>query len=102
VVGHYERRGASVLLLLAQEADDPQVRAITDGGKQLHRRWVEEVFADHRPDDALVDLLVVATDLYTWKVLRLDRGLSRAQTEARMRALVRAVLASAHGRADRR
>jgi AcrR family transcriptional regulator len=94
VVDHYESRGASVLLLLAQEAEDPQVRAITDRGRQLHRRWVEDVFAGQRPGDALVDLLAVATDVYTWKLLRLDRGLSRAQTEDRIKTLVRAVLAT--------
>ena len=42
--------------------------------------------------DALVDLLVVATDVYTWKLLRRDQGASRAVTEQRMEQLVRAVL----------
>jgi AcrR family transcriptional regulator len=93
VVDHYEARGPSTLLLLAQEAEDPQVRAVTDNGRRLHRQWVDEVFAPFRPSTDVVDLLVVATDLYTWKLLRLDRGLSRAQTEDRMRNLVRALLA---------
>ena len=42
----------------------------------------------------LVDLLVVATDVYTWKLLRRDRRLSVARTRERMEALVRAVLAA--------
>ena len=42
--------------------------------------------------EALLDLLVVATDVYTWKLLRRDRGLSRDRTEQRMRALVDALL----------
>jgi predicted acylesterase/phospholipase RssA len=46
-------------------------------------------------DDVALDLLVVATDVYTWKLLRLDRGHSRAATERLMRTLVEAVLASA-------
>jgi hypothetical protein len=43
--------------------------------------------------DEAIDLLVVATDVYTWKLLRHDRGLSRSATQERMRALVDAVLA---------
>lgn len=94
VVEHYEDRGRSVLLLLAQETDDPVVAPITAEGKRLHRAWVEDVFAPFGPDEALLDLLVVATDVYSWKLLRLDRGLSRATTRARMLALVEALLAT--------
>ena len=95
IVDHYEHRGQTALLMLAQETADPQVAAITERGRRLHRSWVEEVFAPyigrHR---IIVDLLVVATDVYTWKLLRRDRGLTRAQTERRMKALVDAVLAT--------
>ena len=41
----------------------------------------------------MVDLLVVATDVYTWKLLRRDRRLSVRRTCERMESLVRAVLA---------
>jgi hypothetical protein len=34
----------------------------------------------------------VATDVYTWKLLRRDAGLSRARTEARMLTLIRSVV----------
>ena len=96
LVDHYEARGDMALLLLAQELDDRQVRAITDRGKRLHRAWVEEVFAPYVGDDErLVDLLVVVTDVYAWKLLRRDRGLSRARTEEGMTTLVRAVLETA-------
>jgi AcrR family transcriptional regulator len=94
VVDHYEARGSAVLLLLAQEAEDPLVRSITDDGRRIHRQWVEEVFAPFRPTAELADLLAVATDVYTWKLLRLDRGLSRAETEGRVKMLVRALLAT--------
>jgi hypothetical protein len=36
--------------------------------------------------------LVVATDVYTWKLLRRDRRLGRQRTEERIRRLVDAVL----------
>jgi AcrR family transcriptional regulator len=97
LVDHYEARGDGVLVLLAQERTEPLARRITDQGRRLHRRWVEEVFApflrDHHDAEGLVDLLVVATDVYAWKLLRRDRGLSRNSTEARLRHLVGALLA---------
>lgn len=99
IVEHYELRGDGVLVLLAQEQTEDFVRRITDHGKALHRTWVEEVFAPFldRPDaEDLTDLLVVATDVYTWKLLRRDRGLSRGSTEDRIKQLVSAVLATTH------
>lgn len=97
VVDHYELRGPAALLMLAQETVDDDLARMAREGKQLHRAWVQEVFGPLLPpdDDSWVDLLVVATDVYTWKLLRLDRELSRSRTESRMRALVEAVLAAA-------
>jgi AcrR family transcriptional regulator len=97
LVDHYERTGPMTLLLLGQETWEPIAAEVTVGGKALHRDWVERVFAHAlarvtAPRDETVDLLVVATDLYAYKLLRLDRGLSRDQTLQRMRRLVSAVL----------
>lgn len=96
VVAHYERRGDGVVLLLAQETTDPQVRRITDSGRRLHREWVGTVFAPYLPEapaarESLLDLLAVATDVYTWKQLRRDLGLDRAATTQRIRQLVSAL-----------
>jgi AcrR family transcriptional regulator len=100
LVDHYEKRGEFALLMLAQESAFDHVRRMSQAGKQTHRTWVIEVFGPHLPRDAgrrdeLVDLLVVATDVYTWKLLRRDRGYSRAQTEQRMNTLVSVLLAAA-------
>jgi AcrR family transcriptional regulator len=97
VLRHYEQRGDGVLLMLAQEHVDPATRAVTDIGRAFHRSWVEEVFDPLLPEPAterevMVDLLAVATDVYTWKLLRRDRGLSPAATEHRVGALVRTLL----------
>jgi AcrR family transcriptional regulator len=98
VVAHYEKRGDYVLRLLGQE-HDPRIAAVVTPGKHLHRRWVEDSFGPQlqtRPPadrEALVDLLVVATDLYTWKLLRRDRSLDPQTVQARMRWLVTAILA---------
>jgi len=96
IVDHYEQRGDWVIVLLGQEASDARIGAVTAIGKRVHREWVERCFAGELGDDdgTLADLLVVATDVYTWKLLRRDRGLALAATEQRMRHLVDAILAS--------
>ena len=98
VVDHYELRGDGVLLLLAQEGSEAFARRITTHGRGVHRRWVTDSFGPLLPPgrrrEEVVDLLVVATDVYTWKLLRRDRHLSVARTRERMEALVRAVLAA--------
>jgi AcrR family transcriptional regulator len=95
IVDHYESRGDWVIALLGQELWDARIRRITELGRQTHRAWVETVFAPKpgREKDQH-DLLVVATDVYTWKLLRRDRGLGRDDTERSMLRLVNAVLAS--------
>lgn len=97
LLDHYEARGDGVLVLLAQEQTEELARQVTDRGKAMHRAWVQEVFAPFldQPDaEELTDLLVVATDVYAWKLLRRDRGLSRGSTEARLTRLVRSLLAT--------
>ncbi|WP_326555158.1 TetR/AcrR family transcriptional regulator [Micromonospora sp. NBC_01813] len=100
IFDHYELRGDSSLMLLAQEFTEPWARRVTDNGRKVHREWVKEVFApqlDQRAAaraEVLTDLLVVATDVYTWKLLRRDRGLSRRLAEQRVRQLVDGVLAA--------
>ena len=102
IVAHYEHRGDQVLLMLAQEGSEPLMARICGEGRELHRGWVEEVFAPYLPTDGraragAVDLLVVATDVYTWKLLRRDRGLSRAETEDRMTTLLHALVRTTDG-----
>src|SRR5207244_3889268 len=45
IVGHYEDRGQTALLMLAQESSDPQVSELTRRGRAMHRTWVADVFA---------------------------------------------------------
>jgi AcrR family transcriptional regulator len=100
---HYEQRGDAVLRLLGQEFFDARARRITDLGRRVHRAWVEEVFAPQlaahpEPDrPAVTDLLVVATDVYTWKLLRRDRDLDRTQAERRVVHMIDLLLASTFG-----
>lgn len=97
VLDHYEKRGDAVLLMLAEEHEDAVTREVTDRGREFHRTWVAESFApflpaSERAREELLDLLAVATDVYTWKQLRRDRGLDLATTHQRVDALVHALL----------
>jgi len=96
IVAHYEDRGQTALLMLAQESSDPQVAELTRRGRVMHRTWVTDVFAPFvGPRDPLIDLLVVATDVYTWKLLRIDRGHSRARTEQLINRMATTLLEAA-------
>jgi AcrR family transcriptional regulator len=97
IVGFYDRLGAWSVRLQAQEHTDDLTRRTVVAGRRIHRDWVAEVFApqlagcDDREE--LIDLLVVATDVLTWKILHRDIGLDRASTRQRMLRLVTALVA---------
>ena len=100
VLEHYEQLGDFSLALLAREPVDPRSAEIATLGKAMHRRWVERSFAAALPAEpdareALVDLLVVATDVSAWKLLRRDRGHAVPVVRERMLAMVQALLATA-------
>jgi AcrR family transcriptional regulator len=87
LVEHYERWGANRLRLLSQEDRIPIVAENVEGGRRYHWSWVERTFAplidglQGSTRKRRVAALVVITDVYTWKLLRRDLGLSRADTE---------------------
>jgi AcrR family transcriptional regulator len=94
LLDHYEEMGERALRLLAEEAGSPLMAEIAESGRELHRRWVERTFAPQ-----LAGLrgaarvrrraqLVAVTDVYVWKLLRRDAGLSRRQVEQEMRELI--------------
>lgn len=98
LLDHYEERGDFMTRMVAQESTDARIRSFTEAGRRYHRDWVAALFARElagaADPDACLDLLVVATDLATWRVLRREIGLSRASTESRMRTLAAAVVAA--------
>jgi hypothetical protein len=68
----------------------------------MHRAWVTDVFAPFAgPHDPLIDLLVVATDVYTWKLLRIDRRHSRARTQQLIHRMVTSLLDGAPHEGER-
>lgn len=92
IVDHYELRGDLVLRMLEEASTDHRVAALVADGRRLHREWVQTVFAPQLAASpgkaALEDLLVVATDVYTWKLLRRDDRLSRARTVQRIQTMI--------------
>lgn len=99
VVADYEAAGPQLLHMLAQEHRFPALSELLDIGRRGHRSWVRQVFAPQlgaRSGSArsrLEDLLVVATDVYTWKLLRLDRGLGARATESAMTQMCESLVA---------
>ena len=97
LVDHYEEWGDSVLRLLAQEERVPAFRSVTDAGRALHYEWVERTFAPILVDRTgkarrrLLAELIAICDVYFWKLLRRDLGLSRKQTELALREMILAL-----------
>lgn len=97
LVEDYERTGDGIVRMLAIEERVPVVRPTLELGRQGHQQWVEHVFAAalhgrQGPSRARrVAQLVAVTDVYTWKLLRRDKGLDRTQTVSAMCELVAAL-----------
>jgi AcrR family transcriptional regulator len=93
IVDHYERRGDRALRMLEEASLDPVIARITEDGRRLHREWVRTVFAPQlaraRDRQGLEDMLVVATDVYSWKLLRRDFELGSSVTEQRIHTMIR-------------
>lgn len=87
LVEHYEATGDRALKMLAEEQRLPGLSGIVDMGRALHRDWCARVFAPALTGLAGAERkrrlaqFVAVCDVYTWKVLRRDAGLSRRQTE---------------------
>jgi AcrR family transcriptional regulator len=96
-VNHYEKVGDLVVRNI-QDETDPEVHAFVERGRSAHRSGCEERFAPNLDPLApaqrrrTTDALVVALDVYTWKLLRRDIGRTRLDTETTICTLVNAIL----------
>jgi AcrR family transcriptional regulator len=95
VVEHYEATGDGIIRALAMEDRVPALEPVLARGRRFHRAWVERVFAAQlarvpggAPRRRALAAYIAALDVYVWKRLRRDVGLSRADTVAVMRDLV--------------
>jgi AcrR family transcriptional regulator len=93
---HYKETSAMVLRMLAVEEEVPEVARIAQQGRDMHRAWVERVFAPLLKQSAVGErhrrraTLIAVTDLLTWKVLTLEQGLSQRDYERSVLELLEA------------
>lgn len=98
LLDHYEAMGDRVVRLLAEEVREPALRPVAERGRILHREWCARVFAPALSTRAGAEhtrtlaQLVAVCDVYTWKLLRRDAGLSRRQTELAIVELLEPIL----------
>lgn len=94
----YEEVGLLIMRLLSQEDRYPVLKKLTDHGREGHRTWLSEVFASSLKKltpakrTATLDALVVATDLYVWKLVRVDLKRPVAAYKAMVRTMLKAAL----------
>lgn len=94
LVDHYDEFGDHILQLLAQEKKSRVLGTVTQVGRRYHARWCRKIFAPALENlrgierKRRIAQLVAVTDIYVWKVLRRDRGLSGQQTKQAMRELI--------------
>jgi AcrR family transcriptional regulator len=99
IVRGYERNGDTVVRALFQEERVTAVRSAVEYGRRHHHAWVARVFAPWlesratRERSRLRGQLIAVLDVFTWKLLRRDLGLSASETEAAMRELLEGLLA---------
>ena len=90
----YDKVGDMVIRWLADENRVPAMRPYLAAGRAHLRAWVTGSFAPElagkrgRARKELLSALIVPLDVYTWKLLRRDFGLSRRDAE---RVVVRTI-----------
>jgi AcrR family transcriptional regulator len=90
----YEVHGDTVIRWLADEHRLPAMAQHLAGGRANLRRWVADSFPAALAADpgTLLDALIVALDVYAWKLTRRDFGLDRAAAQAVARRIVTALI----------
>jgi AcrR family transcriptional regulator len=96
LVGEYERIGDANVRWAASDRLG-SLAVVLDEARASHQAWIASVFNDRLPTTPAarrraIHALHAATDAYTWKLLRRDLHLSRAETEKIIVDLVVGVL----------
>lgn len=97
LVGEYELMGDANVRWAMSADRFPDLATALDKARTLHQQWLVAMFGDRLPTEPVarahaLHTLHAATDVYVWKLLRRDLGLSRAATEQSMADLVVGVL----------
>jgi AcrR family transcriptional regulator len=94
LIAHYEAVGDMVVRFLAQEERHPALRPLLAKGRREHRAWVSQRFSstqsrvNARERERQITRLIVATDIYTWKLLRRDFGKSPVEVQQLMVGII--------------
>lgn len=87
LIEHYEEYGDGVIKLLSDESRLSTIAEIVAHGRKVHADWCELVFAEELAAAPRANRarrraqLIALTDVYSWKVLRRDCGLTPTETE---------------------
>jgi len=97
----YETVGNIIIQQLGDEHRLPGLKADMDLGRRGHADWVNAAFAPQlaRRHGAVLkqvfNALMVATDVYVWKLLRYDQGLNRSAAEAVIEHIIAGIVRGA-------
>ena len=100
LVETYEAHGDRVVRMLAQEDRVPAFRVLTDIGRAYHYEWVDHIFApwlakaSRRERERLRAQIIAVCDVYYWKVLRRDLGMSSEATQRAVLHVLSAIVES--------
>ncbi len=94
---HYAEQGDATLAMLAAERRSDAAAQAVEYGRGLHRAWVARTFEPWLEPlrgtarRRRLEQLVVATDVYVWKLMRRDGGLDDRQYRLAVRELLAAI-----------
>lgn len=97
LAGEYERFGDANARWAVTSERLGSLAPLLDRARAGHQAWLDRIFTDRLPKAPAarrhaIHALHAATDVYTWKLLRRDLKLSRADTERIMLDLVYGIL----------
>jgi len=100
LVRDYEEAAPLILRLLDQEQMHPVLKPTLDVGRRGHREWLAGTFAEKlgrlssARRQATLDALVVAADIYVWRLVRIDMGRSVPAYKQIVKQMMLAALAA--------
>jgi len=94
----YEESGDASVRTLAAENEIEVAAEIIRQGRAYHKKWCARVFRDYLPGSRDITYktrlmsFVAVTDVYVWKLLRRDSGLSYAHTRQVMKNMLECLI----------
>jgi AcrR family transcriptional regulator len=94
---HYERTGDANFRWAASADRIGTIHEVLEGARASHQEWIVAMFGQRLPTTTAarrraVNAIHAATDVYTWKLLRRDLGLTRKEADKTIADLVVGIL----------